>query len=211
MSGNHFVSRSVAAVMELDQAALETALLEGSVALGQQGVLLHVVAPLAEEVGSLWQEGAIGVAHEHFASAVMRTFLGNMSRPYAPNAAAPHIITATPSGQLHEIGSMLITATAVAAGWQATYLGASLGPTEIAGALKQKPARAVGLSVVYPPDDPGVAAELRQLKKLLPADVALLVGGRAAAGHQAVLDEIGAVFSGGPLTDFMDRLHELRS
>ena len=137
-------------------------------ALGQQGVLLHVIGPLAEEVGNLWQDGSIGVAHEHFASAIMRTFLGNMSRPFAPNDSSPHIVTATPTGQLHEIGAMLITAAATALGWQATYLGASISPVEIVSALRQKPARVVGLSIVYPPDDPfGGERSLVRLHELL--------------------------------------------
>lgn len=209
--GRVHVDRCLRAVADLDQPGLERALQEGAVALGQQGVLLHVVAPLAEEVGALWQDGTIGVAHEHFASAILRTFLGNMSRPFAPNENAPHIMVATPSGQLHELGALIVTAAAVALGWQATYLGACLSAMEIASALKQKPARAVGLSIVYPADDPALPGELRRLRSLLPADTALLVGGRGAANHQELLTEIGAIHSGGPLTNFMERLQELRA
>ncbi len=209
--GRTHVEQCLRAVGDLDQPGLESALQEGSVALGQQGVLLHVVAPLAEELGALWLEGTIGVAHEHFASAILRTFLGNMSRPFAPNENAPHIMVATPSGQLHELGALIVTAAAVALGWQATYLGACLSATEIASALKQKPARAVGLSIVYPADDPALPGELRHLRSLMPADVALLVGGRGAAHHQELLTEVGAIHSGGPLTIFIERLQELRA
>jgi len=208
--GRQFVERCLTAVTALDQAGLESALQEGAVALGQQGALVHVVAPLAEEVGVKWQEGTIGVSHEHFASAILRTFLGQMSRPFAASESAPEILTATPTSQLHELGAMLITAAAAVLGWRATYLGASLGPQEIAGAVRQKSARAVGLSIVYPPDDAGVAAELRRLKPLLPEDVTILVGGRAASSYRSVIDEIGAVFSGGSLNEFMDHLNRLR-
>lgn len=210
-AGGSFVSRCLDAVVRLDQPAFEAALQDGVVSLGQQGVLVHVIAPLAEAVGNLWMEGTIGVAHEHFASAILRTFLGNMSRPYAPSETAPHLITATPTGQLHELGAMLIAAAATSLGWQATYLGASIGPAEIASALRQTRAKAVGISIVYPADDPGVAAELRRLKQLMPVDVTLLVGGRAAASQRAVIDEVGAVYCGGPLTDFMNTLQDLRS
>lgn len=209
--GRDFVERCLERIASLDRAGLETALQDGSLALGQQGTLLHVVAPLAEAMGALWQDGTIGVAHEHFASAVMRTFLGNMGRPFAPRESAPHLIVATPPGQLHELGALLVAAVAAVLGWQTTYLGACLSAPEIASAVRQKPARAVALSVVYPADDPQLGPELRQLRSLLPAHVALLVGGRAATGYQPVLDEIGAIRSDGPLTDFMDRLIELQS
>jgi len=211
LTGRVFAERCLAAVTSLDQHAMETALQEASIALGQQGLLLHVVAPLAEEVGALWQDGTIGVAHEHFASAILRTLLGNLSRPFAPSETAPHIIVATPPGQLHELGALIVSAAASALGWQATYLGACLGAVEIASALKQKPARALALSVVYPADDPALATELRQIRALIPSDVALLVGGRAAAAHRPLLAELGAIYCGGPLIEFMDRLQELRA
>jgi len=210
MVGRAFVERCLENTANLDRAGLETALQDGSLALGQQGVLLHVVAPLAEAVGALWQNGTIGVAHEHFASAVLRTFLGNMGRPFAPRESGPHLITATPPGQLHELGALLVAAMAAKLGWQSTYLGACLSASEIASAALQKPARAVALSIVYPADDPQLESELRQLRSLLPANVALLVGGRAAAGYQRVLNEIGATCSAGALTDFMDVLNALQ-
>jgi hypothetical protein len=53
--------------------------------------------------------------------------------------------------------------------------------------------------------------ELRQVRALIPSDVALLVGGRAAAAHRPLLAELGAIHCGGPLTEFMDRLQELRA
>lgn len=208
--GQQFVEKCVAALAELDHRRLESALNDASVALGQQGVLLHVVAPLAEEVGQLWHDGTIGVAHEHFASAIMRTFLGNMSRPFAPNDSSPHILTATPTGQLHEIGAMIITAAATALGWQATYLGASINPVEIVSALKQKPTRVVGLSIVYPPDDPLVGKELVRLRELLPRDVELMVGGRSAPSYLEAIEKTGATLTGG-LADFMKRLQEART
>lgn len=210
-SGQNFADRCLVAVVDLDQPALERALQEASMTLGQQGMLVHVVAPLVESVGALWQDGTIGVAHEHFASAILRTTLGNMSRPFAPSDSAPHIVVATPLGQLHELGALMVAAAASAMGWQATYLGACLGATELAAALKQKPARALALSIVYPADDPALADELRRVRSVLPPDVALLVGGQASAHHRDLLEEIGAVHVSGSLTELMDRLQELRS
>jgi methylmalonyl-CoA mutase cobalamin-binding domain/chain len=133
-----------------------------------------------------------------------------MGRPFAPGESAPLLISATPTGQLHEIGAMMIAAAASSVGWRAIYLGASLGPQEIASAAHQKSAAVVGISLVYPGDDPAIAGELRELKRLLPGSVKLLVGGRAAAAYRPLLDELGANYCGGPLADFMELLKRIR-
>ena len=63
---------------------------------------------------------------------------------------------------------------------------------EIARVAIRRKARVVGLSIVYPADDPDLPAELLRLGRFLPDDVELLIGGRAAAAYQEAIDEIGA-------------------
>jgi len=60
---------------------LEEALKRAATALGAQGLLQGVVAPLAQMIGDLWRDGAITAAHEHFASALIRIFLGHAAKP----------------------------------------------------------------------------------------------------------------------------------
>jgi methanogenic corrinoid protein MtbC1 len=151
------------------------------------------MVPLIQEIGDRWQLGTLKVAHEHIATAVIRTFLGNFARSYALPSSAPGLIVTTPSGQLHELGAILVAAAANNQGWRVTYLGPSLPAEEIAGAVLQDAARAVALSIVYPEDDPHLQSELRKLRKLLPADTALLVGGRVAHCYHDCLREIGAI------------------
>jgi hypothetical protein len=59
---------------------------------------------------------------------------------------------------LHELGALLVAASAANLGWQVIYLGASLPAPEIAGAALQRRARAVTLSLVYPENDSHPAA-----------------------------------------------------
>ena len=72
------------------------------------------------------------------------------------------------------------------------YLGACLPPAEIAGAVQRTKARAVALSLVYPKNDPKLPDELRLLRELLPPQVALLAGGRAAAAYRPALEDVAA-------------------
>jgi methylmalonyl-CoA mutase cobalamin-binding subunit len=94
---------------------------------------------------------------------------------------------------MHELGACLVAVTAASEGWQVTYLGVNLPAEEIAGAARQRQAKAVALSVIYPADDPSLVQELRKLRGYLPADVVMIVGGRAAVGYREVLDAIGAI------------------
>ena len=173
------------------------------------GLLQRVIAPLAQTIGELWRDGSITAAHEHFASAVIRIFLGHAAKPFAGSDSAPVLIVGTPAGQIHELGALLVSAAAANLGWHVTYLGASLPAAEIAGAARQNRARAVALSLVYPEDDPRLEGEISRLRESLPTEVTLLVGGRAMPAYREALDKIGATQIK-DLAHFCSTLDELR-
>lgn len=181
------------AAQGLDGRALDDTLKRATTVLGTQGVLQRLVAPLTQRLGDLWREGKITAAHEHFATGHLRAFLANLTKPFGGSEGAPVLVVATPAGQLHELGALLAGATATNLGWQVTYLGASLPAVEIAGAARQKRARAVALSIVYPEDDASLPGELARLREALPADTALLVGGRGMPAYRETLVRLGAI------------------
>ena len=156
-----------------------------------------------------WQRGEITAAHEHFASAIIRDFLVRHARPYAVQESAPRAIVATPAGQLHELGAVMVAASAANLGWRPVYLGPSLPAAEIAGAAMVNAARAILLSIVYPADDPRLAEELRELRRLVPREIEIVAGGRAARGYAVALKEIGAIAPGG-LDELCALLEEMR-
>ena len=208
-SGDSIIEECVAAMKSLDAKAFDEALKRGAMALGTMGLLQRVVAPLSQLIGELWISGSITVAHEHLATSVLRTFLLNAARPFGETKQAPRLVVATPAGQIHELGALLVGAVATHLDWQINYLGASLPATEIAGAARQSRARAVALSLVYPEDDARMEAELKLLRELLPAEVAILAGGRAIPAYQNTLQQIGAE-PVGDLSDLAAQLEALR-
>lgn len=187
-----FLDECIVAVKKLDSRALDETLKRAATELGGQGLLQRVVAPLVQTLGDLWRAGTITAAHEHFASAVIRVFLGHAAKPFGGTENAPVLIVATPVGQICELGALLVGAAAANLGWHVTYLGPSLPAAEIAGAARQNRARAVALSLVYPEDDPRLEGELTLLRERLPPEVTLLVGGRAMPAYRDVLEKIGA-------------------
>ena len=187
-----FLEECVVAVKSLDARALGDTLKRAATELGAMGVLQRVVAPLAQTIGDLWRDGTLTSAHEHFASSALRVFLGNAAKPFGAMDDAPVLAVATPAGQVHELGALLVAAAAANLGWRVTYLGASLPAEEIAGAARQGRARGVALSLVYPEDDPRLAGELKRLREALPAEIPLLVSGRAQPAYRDALREAGA-------------------
>lgn len=187
------LERAVALIVAMDFRALTKLLDRAAVELGSPAVLQKFIAPLAERVGDLWREGELTIAHEHFATAHITEFLGTFARPYAENVSSPHLVLATPPGQLHELGAIIVAAAARSHGWRTTYLGAALPVEELAGALRNLQPRAVGLSIVYPPDDRALRRDLAKLRELLPKDCALLLGGRSASGYTDVARKVKAI------------------
>ena len=181
------------ATREFSGSELNSVLERGALQFGLNGVLQRVVCPFARGVGELWQRGEMTSAHEHFASGQIRDFLARTTRVYGNVEGAPRAIVATPAGQIHELGAVIVAAAAAHAGWRVIYLGVSLPAAEIAGAALQNGARAVLLSLVYPADDRQIPGELLQLRRYLSPGTAIICGGRSAGGYAETLREISAV------------------
>lgn len=204
-----FQESCLSAARQMNVALFEEALQRALIALGHQGLLQRVIAPLAKTVGELWRAGELTAAHEHFLTASLKVFLGQMAKQFAASDHAPGIIVATPAGQLHELGALMANTAAAHLGWRTIYLGASLPAAEITGAAAQNRVNAVALSIVYPEDDPGLPQELLNLRRFLPQQIQILTGGRAAAAYRPTLVRIGAIQSS-DLDGFCKQLDALR-
>jgi len=180
------------AIERLDAVALNEALSSASVDLSVPVLMEQLLMPLMDAIGKRWQDGMMRVAHEHLATALVRSFIGALRDVGIPPEGSPEIIIATPSGTRHEIGALMVAVLAASDGWNATYLGPDLPAEDIAAAARSRGAKAVALSIVYPMDDPHIGRELRRLGNQLEENVTLFVGGASANGYREVLDEIGA-------------------
>lgn len=204
-----FLDGAFEAVLRTDAERLEGLLERASVSLGQMRLLSDLVVPLVERIGEGWIKGQVKVAQEHVATAVLRTFLGHIARPIALHPRAPVLVVTTPSGQHHELGAIIVAAAATGIGWRVVYGGACLPAEEIASMATEQRARAVGLSVVHPTDDPALSLELQLLRRLLPPSTPILVGGRASVAYQAEIDAVGAIRVGS-LESLRQLLNQLR-
>ena len=203
------IASCIAAVKQFDTQALESTLFGASITFSQPVFLEKLIVPLMREIGEQWQTGTLRIAHEHLAAAVVRTLLGNIRQGSDISDAMPNLVVATPRGQLHEIGALIAGITAASQGWQVTYLGPNLPTEEIVGCAVQNEAKAIGLSIIYPTDDPHLANELRKLRRGIQEHVALFIGGSGAIAYARVISSIGAVRIN-DMSTFRNKLEALR-
>jgi methanogenic corrinoid protein MtbC1 len=181
------------AMENLYAVGLETCLLRASVSLDQQSFLEELLHPFLEQTGEMWSDGRLRVAHEHMASAVVRSLLGHMYASGTAERSDPMLVSATPLGQQHEFGALMALITASTCGWRTLYLGSSLPAEEIMAAAEQRNAGAIALSIVFPANDPRLPEEFRKIDRINNRRIPLLVGGRSAIAYEDLLVEIGAV------------------
>lgn len=180
-------------VREMNREGFEHALNRANLALGIHRMIDEVLVPTIESLGSEWSEGRIRPAQEHLATAVLRTHLGRLLGSESAGKPAPRLVVTTPAGQFHELGALLVAVTAATMGWSVVYLGPNLPAAEIAAAVVQTEAGALALSIVYPPDDPRLHAELLEVAAHLEGNVSILVGGASAPQYVDTLSKVDAI------------------
>ncbi|MDQ3208952.1 MAG: cobalamin B12-binding domain-containing protein [Gemmatimonadota bacterium] len=188
-----FTLAALRATRRLDSTDLQATLERAAVTLGVPDFLEGVVATALEGIGHGWVEKSVTVAQEHMATTVFRRTLGWLLRVYEVSGPAPRVVVATPPGQVHELGALMVAVSAAAEGWAVTYLGPDLPVADLLSAARQTEARAVAISVVYLSDDRDFLAALRETRAGLPERVPLLVGGAAAPELRLEAENAGAV------------------
>ena len=179
------------AIARMDAAGLESGLRRAAISVGAEAWVDTIVGPLMEDVGNAWHAGTLTTAHEHLASATTRDVLGWILKSFGIDTKAPAILIATPAGELHELGALMAAVIAASAGWRVHYLGPNVPAADLAAAARQVRAGCVALSLVYPQNTTNVVAEVKKLREALPAEVPIIVGGKAARAATGELTDAG--------------------
>ena len=187
------IQNCIEAIKEYDGKGLEILLLKASTKMSQPHIIENLIVPLIYKVGDLWHDGIIRIANEHLASSVIRYFLMNIIEQNSPAQNAPIIVSATPRGQEHELGALIVGVIASSIGWKVIYLGSNLPVEEIAAAADSLKAKIVSLSFVYPLDDAQLNKDLRNLRMMMSSEVSIIAGGRAVNGYKKILEEVQAI------------------
>jgi methanogenic corrinoid protein MtbC1 len=174
--------RILEAIDQLDADETERLLGFQLAALGSRGFVTAVVEPLMSEVGDRWKDDQLCVAGEHLASASVRNLLGGTLRRISQSSQSLPILFTTLPGERHELGALSCAAIAVDIGANAIYLGPDLPTGELVAAAGTTRAGAVAVSTSRCAPVRQRERALRQLRRALPRDVALWLGGGGSEG-----------------------------
>jgi MerR family transcriptional regulator, light-induced transcriptional regulator len=105
-------------------------------------VISDLLLPYLHELGDRWESGDVSVAHEHFASQLIRTRMLALARSW-DLGSGPRALLACPEGELHDLGLALFGVALAQRGWRITFLGANTPLATIASTADQVDAELV--------------------------------------------------------------------
>lgn len=183
------LATALPAIARLDSAALDDMLRRSAMLLGSTAFVDRVVTPLMVEVGNRWHRGALTPAHEHLATAVVRRVVAWVIDMASTRTDAPCMVVATPAGEQHELGALLVHIAAAEEGWEVIYLGANLPADAISRTARDRDARFIAMSAVYL-EAGALRHEIARIAATLPDECEVIVGGAATTDAEAELSRM---------------------
>jgi DNA-binding transcriptional MerR regulator/methylmalonyl-CoA mutase cobalamin-binding subunit len=185
-AGQQLVTQIVERLECFDHLAVARLLGDAVIGLGCRGFVHEVAAPLLQEVGDRWSNGTLAIAHEHLFTGLLRNLLASLIRAQARSGSRTAVL-ATPAGERHEFGLLLVALLALDAGLDVAYLGADLPGSEIVAAVQRSNGVLLGLSLVSEDNRSAAVREVQAIQRAIPPSVELWCGGRDASAVAARL------------------------
>ena len=183
-------SESLESVLDIlrqhDVPAFQQAMQQQLARQGLSRFVLDTVAPLSVLVGQAWEEGRFEIFEEHLfteqTKRLLRQAIGNLP----PGRGGPRIMLTSVPEEQHLLGLLMAEALFALEGATCISLGTQIPLPDIqrAAAAHQVDVVALSFSMAYP--SRRIAPLLSQLRSMLPAPVALWVGGAATARFTAL-------------------------
>lgn len=192
--------RYLAAQLAGDQRAalkvLDEALAAGS---GVADLQRDVVQAAQLELGRLWQENRLSIAHEHMATAISQVALVHLLRH--ADAAAPRqrkVVVACVEGEHHDLPARMVADLLELAGYEVRYLGADVPSEALPELVAAERPHVVCLSVTMVFNLGGLRGAVEAVRARFPG-LPILAGGNAVAWQPDIADELGVTAAPGDI------------
>ncbi len=149
--------------------------------LDSRSFILDCVRPLCEQVGKAWAETRLSIGCEHIITDKLQSILRQMIAAARYSASRPTILLATPPGEKHGLGLLMVRALLSCDGVACLSLGTETPADEIAKTAGLIGAKSIGLSISGSFGKKAAVRFLETLRALLPTDIALWAGGEGVS------------------------------
>lgn len=173
----------IQAVHHFDDGALTQGFHDEWGRLGPLRFVQGCAAPFLHAVGKGWETGELTVAQEHFASERLGDFLGGQWRRLNERKSGPSAVLTTLPGESHRLGVQMCAAVTALSDFKVIYLGPDTPLEDIARAVSKVRARLLALSVSTSTDPVLAQREIMWIRKRLPLEVELVLGGGGAPAN----------------------------
>ena len=175
-----------AAVRVMDQAGASTAITRAIDTFGVEAAMVEVLLPYLVRLGRQWEQGQVTVAHEHFASHLVRRHVGAHGVEHGP-AGRRTAVLACPPGERHDIGTLMTAVALSRRGWSIRFLGADTPLSAVDTVASTQRTDVIVLGGTRP----SVFEAAVPLITRLGSVAQLAIGGSGAS--PAIADRVGAV------------------
>lgn len=175
-------------------------LIREAIAEGQpvSGLREEVIREAQLEIGRLWQENKLSVAHEHMATAISQMALVQIFEhaDIAP-ARGVKVVVACVEGEQHDFPARLVADHLEMAGFDVRFLGANVPTDSLISVLTVEAPHVLALSVTMSFNAGGLRAAVERVRGRFPR-LPIVAGGHALRWSPALADKLGVIAGGGP-------------
>lgn len=144
------------ALSQGDLAAADRLFAESITFHSPETLVIEVIQPVMEMLGTSWQQGELSVADEHLASAYLRHRLLRWIPASPQDSPTPPIVLACVPGEWHDGGLLMLGVLLRRQAWPLSYLGQNVPYPDLADFVHRLRPAALVLTAMQP----GTAAEL---------------------------------------------------
>lgn len=169
----------------------------------------RVVQAAQQEIGKLWQENRISIAHEHMATAISQMALVHLFEVApVPRARGRKIVVACVEGEMHDLPARLVADYLESEGYSVRYLSADVPTESLCTALAQQAPDLLALSVTMSFNVTGLRAAVAAVRERFPT-LKILAGGQALAWAPDLARQLGIVTTGDVPEEIVAKIEEM--
>ena len=171
---------------------------------------LQVLSPAMGAIGAKWAAGNLEIFVEHLASNIAMRLIGQFGPRFARRGVSKGtVVLGSPADEMHTLSTSMVADLIRLEGWNVSDVGANMPAEAFAEAIRQgEDVVAVCIGVTMPGSLPAAQATIGAIRKVVPRDLPILVGGAGVASYEVARD-LGADRRSGSVYELIEVLGEV--